>query len=115
MTDATTLLAQALARRLNEAAPDHIHVIAEGSRIQVLESSGPWAMYRLEADRSHVLEELVESLLSGVQDDLCHATSEPWPARGSGPLPLPWGTVEHDELRCGFDDVLVCEPILLTE
>jgi hypothetical protein len=115
MTEAATALAQALARRLNGAAPDHIHVIAEGSRIQVLESSGPWAMYRLEVDHSHSLEELVEGLLSGVQDDLCHATSEPWPARGSGPLPLPWATVEHGELRCGFDDVLVFEPIVLTE
>jgi hypothetical protein len=108
-------LAHALAHRLNAAAPAHIHVVADGTTIHVLEKSGPWAMYRIEGSSDASLEELVEQVLSGVQDDLCHATSEPWPAHGSGPLPLPWAAVRHGELRCGFNDVLAFEPIGLTE
>jgi hypothetical protein len=108
-------LARALAHRLNRATPDHILVVAEGIRIHVAEKTGPWAMYRLDTRDDYPLEELVEDVLSGVQDDLCHATTEPWPARGSGHLPLPWANVERGELRCGFDDVLVFEPIPLVD
>ena len=104
-------LAVALADRLNEVTPSGITVrVHEGSGLAVLQdgevvgiSGAPAILETVEAlrDPKENLETAVRAALSGVQDYIAHATTEPWPGAG-GSQPNPDARVEPNAIHMWF-------------
>jgi len=103
-------LAVALARRLNGVVPPGISVHAQDGELAVLHdgdvigiSGAPAILETVEALREprENLETAVRASLSGVQDYVADATTEPWPGSG-GTQPNPDARVEADTVRMWF-------------
>ncbi len=82
-------LAAALAERLNEVAPAGVTVRATGTEVEVIQDGrvvgGSSAAVSLDMDGEGLPEERIGSIaaavISGVQDEITEALTEPWPAR----------------------------------
>jgi hypothetical protein len=103
-------LAEALARRLDEVAPARIAVRAQGSDVAVLHngqvvgiSGAPAILETVEAlkEPRENLETAVRATLSGVQDYIADATTEPWPGIG-GQQPNPDARVNEETVSMWF-------------
>jgi hypothetical protein len=103
-------LAEALACRLDEVAPARITVRAQGPDVAVLHngqvvgiSGAPAILETIEALREprENLETAVRATLSGVQDYIADATTEPWPGIG-GQQPNPDARVHEDTVSMWF-------------
>jgi hypothetical protein len=109
-------LAAAIAKRLEESLPETVRLEVDGPSITTFGPDGWYSWYDLdqmlssdEDDDWSQTELWVENILSGVQDDVAHATrGMAWPpraARRSEPLAMPWAHVRNKELHFGYGEM----------
>lgn len=99
-------LAEALAARLSDVAPEGLRIGADGGRVTVHrgdvllgESSAPQILDG--SDDVRQLETAARSTISAVQDVIAEELTTPWPMH-SGAMPAPGARVDGDVLLAWF-------------
>ncbi len=118
-------LAAAIANRLEATLPETVRLEVDGPSISTVGPDGWYGGYDLdqllscdEDDDWSQMELWVHNVLSGVQDDVAHATrGMAWPpgaARPSEALAMPWAHVRNNELHLGYGEMAL-SPIPLRD
>jgi hypothetical protein len=112
-------LADHLVERLRPLLPDGWSLTAQPSAAVLRGEGGARATIELEwifeqePDVADAIVLAAEQILSHVQDDLAHHTTDPWPSE-RGSLPVPYARIVGEELLCGYG-ALELEPIRLAD
>ncbi len=126
------VLAEVLVKRLNDVLPASVRLGTSGSTVTASTRGTLWAYFEIAAPGSRldsspaILADIVDGILSSVQDFAAEGTGEPWPAiqtpsrQGSAdPLPRANALPLEEEIRLWFGEsdnpTLELPPIKLAE